>query len=227
MSWSGFIMAKTDSGREQTEQMFALIGKAITNWSFVEEQLCHTFEICSSLVPTNTDGGLLIVDPVPRSIFFSIENFRGKLNLIDAALNARAAGPLEWAIETRGCWSKVREKARKLSLRRNKLAHWTVLPGYDYKGTIPPRLVPPIGSPGYYRATGLNRENVIPLHNLDHLNNAFYLLQEKLREFNRELVQNEGLFGRYVELMAGQIRSQNHSDQNRAEQIERALSSLE
>jgi hypothetical protein len=223
----GWVMTEIDKGREQTEQMFALIGKAITNWSFVEEQLCHVFEICAGPVSTRPDGGHWFLDSVPSAVFYSVENFRGKLSLIDAALNARAAGPWDWAQEIRADWARLRDKARKLSLKRNKLAHWTVLPGYDYEGTIPPRLVPPIGSPNYYRATGLSGKLTLQLQHLSHLNHAFFLLQQKIRDFTVCLGRREELFDKYVEQLAHQVRSHCHSDPSRAERLERALSSPE
>ena len=212
--------------------MFALVGQAITQWSFAEEQLCHIFAICSGPVSTAPDGGHHFIDDVPSAVFYSIENFRSKLGLVDAALNSRATWAFKSGGEIRAEWGKLRDKSRKLSLKRNKLAHWTVLPGYEYETTMPPRLVPPIGSPNYYRETsGLamlgGAKMTLQIQHLKHLVHAFYLLTEKLRAFGAYLGRSEELFDRYVEQVAHQIHSHCQSDPSRAEQLERALSSPE
>lgn len=208
--------------------MFALIGKAITRWSFVEENLGFIYYVCTSPVACGPKGGLdMSYSYVPMCAFYSLESFRAKLSLVDAALVAWVAAPDDWSKEIRAEWAKLHDKTRKLSLKRNRLAHHTVLPGYDGEDySVEPRLVPPIGSPRYYRETGLRpgRDTKKP-HHVEQLIRAFALLQEKLRAFAEKLAQHEGLFDKYVEQLAGQIWSHSRSDPKRKELIERALSS--
>jgi hypothetical protein len=209
--------------------MYGLVGRAISQWSFVEERLCSIFMVCTGDVIADPEGGLDFSGCGPvADAFYSVENFRGKLALIDAAMIEAAPVHFPWGADVQAEWAKLREKTRKLSLRRNKLAHFTILPGYDYQDTIPPRLVPPIGSRGYFMATGLNpAKHRITVDQLHHLDRAFCLLTEKLRDFAYRFARQEGLFDRYVERVALQIGSRSRRDPTRAERLKRVLSSLQ
>jgi hypothetical protein len=193
-------MAGDDNGRDPTEQMFALVGRAITQWSFVEAKLCAIYMVCAGTVDARPRGGLEYIDSqVPTAVFYSVENFRGKLALVDAAISNRFIRWMPGAEEIAVDWTKLRDKARKLSLKRNRLAHWTVLPGHgdeDEGIIIHPRLVPPYGSPGYYEATGLHPEKLtITPHQIEHLEHAFCLLTEKLRLFCYSVRQSRSANG--------------------------------
>lgn len=218
-----------DKGRAETERMFALIGQAITRWSFVEERLCAVFMICTSDVVSDPRGALDFGEcSVPMAVFYSVENFRGKLGLVNAALLAHASGTGDSIVELRADWVRLHEKIRKLSLKRNKLAHYTVLPGYDYKNeTMSPRLVPPYGSPAYFRETGPRPgKKTLHLLHLQHMEQAFFLLEEKIRAFASRLARQEDLFDRYARRLARRIVSHSHDDPTRAERLKLALSSL-
>lgn len=223
-------MTELDKGVEATEQMFAAIGHAITRWSFVEEQLCNIFTVCTHDVAARPEGGLDFgYAAVPTAVFFAVESFRGKVSIVDAAVSARLHISSETITNLKLDWARLREKARKLSLKRNRLAHYTVLPGFDLDNdSISPRLVPPIGSPGYWRETGLNPgKQSLTLHQLRHLEQAFCILEEKLRLFAHTLARNEELFDRYAQRLASRIRSHSRKDPIRAERLKRALSSLD
>lgn len=149
----------------ETAQMFALVGRAISQWSMVELSLCNIFTVCVTSCPSRTaapDGGFvsLMDSNVPTAVFYSVENFRGKLGLVDAALTARVYENGQWAQTIRSDWATLREKVRKLSRKRNELAHWTVTPATpdDEDGPHPARLMPPFGSPGWWKETGGNPE---------------------------------------------------------------------
>jgi hypothetical protein len=222
-------MEAEDKGRALTEQMYSLVGRAINQWSFLEENLCHIFMVCTGGVIADPEGGMDYSGcGAVADAFYSVENFRGKLALIDAALVEAAPNHFAWGEEVQEEWARLREKARKLSLRRNRIAHCTILPGYDYQTTIPPRLVPPIGSRGYYRATGLSpAKHRLTVEQVRHLERAFCLLSEKLRDFTYRFARQEGLFDRYVERVALQIDSYSRRDPTRAERLKRALPSPE
>lgn len=224
-------MADLNKRHEATEQMFALIGWTITEWSFVEERLCSIFTICTSPVLAHPGGALESLDSqVPIGIFYSVENFRAKLGMVDAAVTNRIIGTGDWVDELKGEWRRLHDKARKLSLKRNRLAHWTVLPAYwrDDETLGAARLVPPFGSLAYYRETGWNPTNATmkPLH-VEHLARAFGLLSEKLRAFAYSLARQEELFDKDVRLLARQILSLDQLDPTRAERLRRGLSSPE
>lgn len=76
-----------------TAQMFGLVGIAITEWSFLEQRLAQIFTICTSPVVADVEGGLNFGNSsVSNGVFYAVENFRGKLSLIDAALTAHVWG---------------------------------------------------------------------------------------------------------------------------------------
>jgi len=207
--------------------MFALIGRAINRWSFVEEELSHLFMVCMGEVIADPEGGMDYGSAVHSTVFYAVENFRGKLTLIDAALAAYVNWPDVERERIKDDWSRLREKARKLSLRRNKLAHFTVLPGYDLEDrTIPPQLLPPIGSPGYWKETGPRggRSTILTNH-LVHLIRAFCILEERIKEFSFALARDEALFDKYAEQVVRRIRTHSRRDPKRAEVLGRYLSS--
>jgi hypothetical protein len=215
----------TDDEDKATRQMFALVGQAITEWTFVEERLSNVFMVCFSSVPAYPDSGLSFGNSaVQTAIFFSVENFRGKLGLVDAALMARVYGQEPWEIETRAEWLKLHRKVQRLSRKRNRLAHWTVLPAHEYEKLHAARLLPPIGSPAYYREMGIRPKGDVlsPLH-VSHMIKSFRMLSERLYEFAHCLARQEGLTVRYAEQMARLIDTHERMDPKRAALIRHAI----
>lgn len=229
---SGVVfMVEDDKEEKATEQMFAMVGRVITRWSFVESRLCNIFIVCTGDVAASPppDGFLDFGEcSVPMSVFYSVENFRGKLALIDAALDPYVAVSKSSSDEFRGQWARLRDKARKLSLKRNKLAHYTVLPGLiDDDGTDEPRLVPPYGSPKYYREVGLlTGPNSISIKQIQDLEYAMCILEERLKEFTYSLARNEELFDKYVSRLARRIEKRGYRDPTRLKRLKLAISSL-
>lgn len=211
--------------------MFALVGRAITSWSIVEKSLCNILVVCCCSCPTREDGseGIVMLDPsVPMAVFYSVENFRSKLGIVDSAIRARVHEHGQWAGDIRENWAKLHEKTRKLSLKRNRLAHWTVIPPiYDeiYYG---PRLMPPYGSPAWYQETGWNpKGSSLSYNQVSHLCHAFDLLDCKLSDFCQSLAHHPTLQRKYDELTARQIRTLAQLSPTRVESIKRAISSEE
>lgn len=229
-------MNPDDKENSVTDQMFGAVGRAITQWSFVEQTLSNIFIICVTPCPyrPSTDdfdtGMISMIDSsVPTAIFYSVESFRGKLGLVDAALNARIYERGEWATKTRGEWSNIREKVRKLSLKRNRIAHWTVTPAMqDEDRFIDAKLMPPYGSPGWWRETGaFPPGNSLSTSQVEHLALAFHLVNEKLRCFYKELGQHSKLSDKYDKLTVRQIHLHDRLYPTRGEQIRRDLASRE
>jgi hypothetical protein len=153
-------MANTDNPSELTEQMFASIGAAITRWSFVEEQLSRLLSVCIGGVVIRDDAVIEFIDVWNAMwIYYAVDNFRPRLQIVNAAFTSHVRGAAAEQ-ELTAEWAKLSKKANDLSLERNKLAHWTVRPA-QRTGTAEPhepiaaaRLMPPIGSPKWYRETG-------------------------------------------------------------------------
>lgn len=219
-----------NDGADQTSQMFEAVGKAITRWSFVESELCSIFTICIGDVALLSGGGLDFGDAsAETAVFYSVENFRGKLGLVDAALGVYLRLPSGGADDLKHQWEKIGKKVREMSRRRNKIAHYTVLPGHETdQGVISPRLVPPHGSPGYWRETGSSPgKQTVSLHHLQQLEYAFYLVEQKLSCFARALAAHEGLFDKDVQQLQHRIRAHLRTSQSRSDTLKLALSSFQ
>jgi hypothetical protein len=226
-------MVSQDKADLATEQMFALVGRAITEWSFVEQALCNIFVICVTPCPSRPDpegGRISMLDSaVPTAVFYSVENFRGKLGMVDAALLARVSETGDWAKQIRATWARYQDKTRKLSLKRNRLAHWTVAPafqdGEDYRQ---PELMPPYGSPGWWSETGANPpgNKLKPLH-VEHLCQAFTGIEQRLRGFAKHLAEHPRLSDKYDRLTVRLIRTHDRLNPSRGERIRRDLASPE
>ncbi len=226
-------MGEDNKAQTETRQMLALVGEAISEWSFVELSLCNLFTICLTPCSANPDSdqeAVVYVDfQVPTAVFYSVENFRSKLGMIDAALCARIAGSNQRAVDVRDDWSKLREKIRKLSLKRNKLAHWTVTPAYyDIGISNPARLMPPYGSPGWWSETGSRPAGKhLQPKQVDEIVRAFSLIDEKIREFYKGFARDPELTDKFDELTVRLIRLHDRRCPTRAERIRRDLASPE
>jgi hypothetical protein len=187
-------MVDQRSPSEQTEQMFAAVGRAITQWSFVEKDLSVLLGVCiGNAILDEKHGAISYNVWTAMWLFYSIENWRAKLQLVDAAMEAhlkRTSVEEEIGAE----WGRLSGKANKLAGKRNKLAHWFVLPaqrtgtGAEGEPIAPARLCPPYGSPGYYQATGLNPSGVTLTEvEVRHIEAALCLLSDKIRAFTRKV----------------------------------------
>ncbi len=218
----------------ETAKMFALVGRAISQWSLVELSLCNIFTVCVTSCPSRStpDGGFVsfLDGDVPSAIFYSIENFRSKLGLVDAALRARVSENARWAEAIRNEWAKLFEKTRKSSLKRNMLAHWTVTPALpdDEEGIHPSQLMPPYGSPAWWKETGLNPDGKAKsAKEIEDCLHSFSLIDEKLRQFHRTLAQHPEMIGKYDQLLVRLIRSHDRLSPARGRWVREQIAFLE
>lgn len=86
----------------------------------------------------------------------------------------------------------------------------------------------PYGSPGWYAETSIDPpgKSMTKVH-LEHLIQAFLLIDEKLRAFYKCLAQHPRLTDKYDQLTVRLIRSHDRLSPTRGEAIRRALSSPE
>lgn len=185
--------------------MFAAVGRAITQWSFVEYELAKFFTLSIGAGAITTDffdDPVIVADKAANAAFYAIENWRTKLQVVDAAVLAYPHDTADREALTRK-WGNLSDKASKLARRRNKLAHWCVLPAEDIRGEIAPaRLCPPYGSPRYYAATRLTPDPklFLTVKQVGDLERAFCLLAAALRKFFSELVRDAELSDRDARL---------------------------
>ena len=121
-------MANALTPADATEQMFAAVGRAITQWSFVENELSKLLAVAiGGAVIRDGQGVKYIESWTAMWLFYSVENWRSRLQILDAALTAHLYHA-EAANDLMPEWARLSEKANALAKKRNKLAHWFVLP---------------------------------------------------------------------------------------------------
>jgi len=229
------LMAETDTRFELTEQMFAAVGRAITQWSFVENSLCNLFTVCiGTAVPLKRHDGIEYVDGwTAIRVFYAAEAFNTKRALVNAAIEAHLmAIPQRHHLSTE--WAKLSDKARDLSAMRNKLAHWTVRPaqrtgtGAIHELMAPPRLMPPFGSPKYWGETGLNPPGkTLTTAQVGHIEKAFCLYDKKVHTFTVKLVRTQELLDKDAELAMRRLLHDPRLSPSALAELERVLASLE
>ncbi len=226
-------MAETDTRFELTEQMFAAVGRAITQWSFVESSLCNLFSACvGTAVPLKQHDGVEFVESwTPMWVFYAAEAFNTKRSLLNAAITAHLY-TVEQRDELGAEWSKLSDKARDLSHMRNKLAHWTVRPaqrtgtGESHEPMAPARLMPPFGSPKYWRETGLDPPGKsLTTVQVGHIEKAFCLYDEKVRAFTLKLVRTQALLDKDAELAMRRLLLDPRLSPTALAELERVLAS--
>lgn len=164
---------------------------------------------------------------VPTAAFYSVESFRGKLNVANAAILSRIHDNGSWAQDIRAQWAKLHNKVRKLSMKRNTLAHGTVTPAFqDDEKFYEPQLMPAYGSPDWWAETGAAPpgKQRSP-EQVKHVIRAFALMDSKLRCFYKALAQHPRLHDKFDRLTVRRIQSHRRLNPKRAEWIEQKLSS--
>lgn len=106
-------------------KLYEAVGSAISRWAFIELQLYQVFAVCLTLTALQPGGGFSVDNRIPNAVLDSIEGFRGKLNMIDAAMLAALTGLDDQAVVLLRDWAVLRDKVNGLHWNRNALAHWT------------------------------------------------------------------------------------------------------
>lgn len=209
---------------EEETQVFYLVGAAITRWSYFEARLSSIFAMCMGPSYGTSPHGIQMFDPSPsQAVFYSVDNFRSKLAMVDAALRTRFQHMAE-TDEILAAWTRLHTKARKLSLKRNRLAHWNVIKFDKEKPGRRVRLVPGLNSPSY-QDYAFGTKVAPSKRDLELLTKAFSLLETKGGELMRLMVAHPGLSSRFAELISHQMSSAEHQkDLTVLERLKRALS---
>lgn len=112
------------------------VGEAISMWATIELQLHQLFSISLTLVAMQPGGGFSYDNTVTSSVLDSIDGFRGKLLMIDAALAGALGGLDAEADQLLNDWAVERKKINNLHGNRNALAHWRALRIVNADGSI-------------------------------------------------------------------------------------------
>lgn len=205
--------------------MHALVGRAITRWSFVEERLCGVFMVATSPYVAYPGGGVhYLSSQVPTAIFFALEGFRAKLSIVDAAMSNLLFSEDSKCLREE--WLKLKAKCVRLSRNRNKLAHWTVSPAFEEDDKVyPARLLPPYGSLAYWQETGaFPQGKALTPHNMEALEKAFHMLGERIQNFVQALALSDELFDRTCFVANHQMRNLKAANSARADRLRQAWS---
>lgn len=97
---------------QEQREFYELLGRAISQWSVVEDGVYHTFRV--------------VIDPKNwvsmAAAFHSIVNLGTKSDMIEAAI--KTSRQHKQYLEE---WKKLRRKLRKFSGKRARLAHWSAV----------------------------------------------------------------------------------------------------
>jgi hypothetical protein len=99
---------------------YSALGSAITQWEFVEAELCNTF---ISLI-----GAQYVM--AANTAFYSVVSVEGRLNMVNSA----ASSTLSMLPDLLKEWDEIHKKIKVAKKKRNALAHFSVMQGHFDKG---------------------------------------------------------------------------------------------
>ena len=197
--------------------LYMAVGSAISNWTRIEIQLHQLFTICLAFIPMQCGGGFSINAPGPGAVLDAIDGFRGKLLMIDAAMEAALDGIDAEGVAILNDWSVERKKINALHGNRNALAHWTASRHTNRDGsTKEVRLEPP-----YYSSD--NHQGVRET-DVQQWEQCFTEASYRLAVLVERLASHRGLQRKHLEQVASQIRCTYLSDPTLLEFLKHELS---
>jgi hypothetical protein len=202
---------------ESLDALYMAVGRAISKWAAVENQLYHMFAITTSLVAMQPGGGWSADLTIPSAVLEAIDGFQGKLNMIRASLRAalRDLDPAADALLRDGL-AEI-EAVRALQGNRNKLAHWSAQRATTHPtGKLRPILAPPPFSSN-------DHQGVVET-DIDQWSANFVQANRRLAEYVERLASHRGLQGKHLELTASQVRCTLPSDRTLLERLKQQLS---
>lgn len=108
-----FEHSNTQADKKAADEFYAILGRAVTAWQWAEMGLFMVFD---RAIGSNTSG------KVVSAAFFSIVNFKARLDMTNAAMLALLE---DHEVMLRD-WIKLYEKIGAKSTIRNKLTHYDV-----------------------------------------------------------------------------------------------------
>lgn len=166
------------SASEEGIWFYYQLGRAITSWAHVEQALCWVG--CCSFV--EDDQTQFIVS------FFSIENFRSKLQVVDRLI----AHKFKQHVDS---WEPIKDDLVGLSKIRNQLAHYPVM---NYGNNTPGQriaLLPRFGQPSKFKQTlPKPPSGALGIRDIAHAERRFTALMFKLEAFKHTLLGTVSIF---------------------------------
>lgn len=167
----------TISINEEGLWFYYQIGRAITSWAHVEQALCWVG--CCSFTKDNQMQFI--------TAFFSIENFRSKLQVVDRLV-------IRDFKQYTDQWKELKTNIERLSKIRNNLAHYTVM---NYGNDIPGQriaLLPRFGEPSKFRKIPRPPPGSLTLRDIVHAERRFTAMKFGLEAFMHTLRGEKSIF---------------------------------
>lgn len=202
---------------ESLDGLYMAVGRAISNWAAVENQLYHMFAIATSLIAMQPGGGWSADRTIPTVVLEAIDGFQGKLKMIRAALRAALRDLDDSASLLLDEGLAEIDSVRNMQSCRNKLAHWTAMTETNPE-TSKARFVlapPPFSSK--------DQKGVIET-DIDQWAANFVKANVRLSNFVERLASHKGLQCRHLELATSQVRCTLPSDTTLLEHLKQQLS---
>lgn len=110
------MTTREEPTKEQFDEVYTAVGRALSAWSSIEHALCTTFTYAIITDPWAAVG-------YAHASYWAVESLIGKLNMVDAAVKLRCYE----LPEILKLWSVIYKRMREKNNRRNELAHGTVI----------------------------------------------------------------------------------------------------
>lgn len=205
-----------DSKNNSLPEIYQAVGSALSNWTRVETQLYQIFNISLNLVVMQPGGGFSMGGEVPTAVLDSVDGFRAKMEMINAAINSALDGLDEAATGILNDWAKAQTRVNSLHRSRSRLAHWTVSARWKDGARHKVRLMPPHYSAQEHE--GLSETDIAGMER------AFIEAQDQLADIAHRLASHSGLQRRFVQLAASQIQCCLPGDPSLLEYLKQQLS---
>lgn len=169
----GFF-AMTDPAEPSDTEFFAALGTALHDWELVEMAMCS---LMVTVVRSRDDR-------LVAEMFYSVQNFRDKLSMLDVALKFALWRHKILLPE----WNTLNGRIKKRSQRRNRFAHPHTWSEHDRNGKWQSRLGPPSQTfSGYQYAQDNPRSAFTDAAQLRAASRSFHLLARCIREFDERV----------------------------------------
>ena len=188
----------------EEDRAYALVGRAISSWSRVENELMWLFSALAGDGYTIPGGGRM-AGGASTTVFNAVESLNTRLVMIDRLIVA-ILGNDEDAEEVAAGWATLKKKTQKFAVRRNRLAHWSMMHLGDRPAGRRYVLLPPPTSRQYH-IEAASPGGGLSSHDVAALVGAFGLLAKKLSEFGTSIGGRPALIERRVNEIGGMIHN--------------------
>lgn len=154
-------------------EFYAALGRAMDDWQLVEISLCNLF---ATTLRTPDER-------VAAEVFYSVQNFRDKLSMVDASVKFVFWGHRDLLPK----WEKLRKKVDRRSKRRNTIVHAHTWSEHIGDGKMERRLGPQLALTRYLDAQSSPQKHFISIKQMNEAGRSFRAVGIRLKEFNDDI----------------------------------------